>query len=248
MAREVDRLAPVAGQLYPMTAPRPAAHSPGRAASAAASAPLPPPWHAGPTTVLPVRARRTHRSPAPANDLSPQAIAGWLAAALATLVVAGVVAPGILSPAVAGPVSLPDATAAYRAPVPGPVRLLQAFVAPPQPWSSGHRGIDLAVDEGGTVLAPAAGAVTVAGRVVDRGVVTIAHPDGRRSSLEPVSASVVVGQEVGAGDPVGTLADERSHCSPVCLHWGVREGDDYVDPLALLPGGGPIVLLPEGGG
>ena len=59
---------------------------------------------------------------------------------------------------------------------------------------------------------------------------------------------IVVGQQVAAGDVVGTLSDERSHCADACLHWGVRDGLDYLDPLTLLPGGGPVVLLPDEGG
>ena len=118
-------------------------------------------------------------------------------------------------------------------------------MGPAQPWAAGHRGIDLDAEAGSPVLAPAAGTVTVAGTVVDRGVVTILHADGRRSSLEPVSPAVVVGQQVAAGDVVGTVSGERSHCAGTCLHWGVREGLDYLDPLTLLPSGGPVVLLPD---
>ncbi len=134
----------------------------------------------------------------------------------------------------------------YRTPTPFPVRVLRAFAAPPQRWAAGHRGLDLATEPGVAVLAPAAGTVAVAGTVVDRGVVTVVHADGRRSSLEPVTPSVVVGQRVAAGEAVGTLSGRGWHCADACLHWGVRQGLDYVDPLTLLPGGGPVVLLPEG--
>ena len=163
---------------------------------------------------------------------------GALAAVLTLLAAAGVVAPArAASP---GP---PPLVVRYASPAPGSLRVLRPFAAPAQPWASGHRGADLASDEGATVLAPAAGTVAVAGRVVDRGVVTIAHPDGLRSSLEPVAASVVVGQEVAAGEPVGTLEPGPWHCAAACLHWGVRVGTSYVDPVALLPGAGPVVLL-----
>jgi hypothetical protein len=38
------------------------------------------------------------------------------------------------------------------------------------------------------------------------------------------------------------------HCAPgVCLHWGVRLGATYLDPIGLLRGFGPIVLLPIDG-
>lgn len=122
--------------------------------------------------------------------------------------------------------------------------MLAVFRAPPQRWAPGHRGVDLAAQVGVSVRAPAAGVVSFSGWVVDRGVITLTHPDGLRTSLEPVEATVAVGTAVAAGDVVGVVQDASSHCRPVCLHWGVRRGDTYLDPLDLLPGGGPVVLLP----
>ncbi len=137
---------------------------------------------------------------------------------------------------------------AYRAPVAGAPRLARPYRAPAQSWSAGHRGLDLWLDVGAPVLSPAAGTVTFSGVVVDRGVVSVLHADGRRTSLEPVTAEVVVGQTVEAGARLGTLQDAAGHCGArSCLHWGLREGDRYVDPLAMLPGGGPVVLLPVDG-
>ncbi|PID54276.1 MAG: peptidase M23, partial [Micrococcales bacterium] len=66
----------------------------------------------------------------------------------------------------------------------------RAFDPPPRRWLAGHRGIDMPAAEGTPVLAPRQGTVTFAGTVVDRGVVTITHPDGLRSSLEPVQPTV----------------------------------------------------------
>ncbi|HEY0217999.1 MAG TPA: M23 family metallopeptidase [Cellulomonas sp.] len=118
---------------------------------------------------------------------------------------------------------------------------------------AGHRGVDLAAAPGSTVLAPRSGTVTFAGTVVDRPVVTIQHDDGLRTSLEPVHAGVDVGSRVVAGAPVGTLStgghatstgrDATESCAPEsCVHWGVRRGEDYLDPMALLHPG-PVVLL-----
>ncbi|MBO9569522.1 MAG: M23 family metallopeptidase [Cellulomonas iranensis] len=137
----------------------------------------------------------------------------------------------------------PAPPAAYRPPVEAPV-VVRAFAPPPRPWLPGHRGVDVAAAAGAPVLAPADGVVTFAGRVVDRGVVTVLHPDGRRSSLEPVSATVAVGQAVLAGDALGVVAGSPhgTEGGPG-VHWGVREGDVYVDPWDLLPGRGPVVLL-----
>ncbi|WP_263732545.1 M23 family metallopeptidase [Cellulomonas sp. SG140] len=133
----------------------------------------------------------------------------------------------------------------YRAPVPGTPSFAHPFRAPAQRWSAGHRGVDLWLRDGLPVLAPAAGTVTFAGTVVDRGVVSVLHADGRRSSVEPVVAAVVVGQQVGAGDVLGTLDGSGGHCAPrTCVHWGLRDGERYLDPMTMLPGGGSIVLLP----
>ena len=71
---------------------------------------------------------------------------------------------------------------------------------------------------------------------------------GRRTTYEPVVASVERGQAVAAGDVLGRLVVTDSHCFPAaCLHWGLVEGDGdartYLDPLSLV-GGGPVRLLP----
>lgn len=142
----------------------------------------------------------------------------------------------------------PEHRLQYRAPVPGTPAFARPFRAPAQRWSAGHRGLDLWLDPGAPVLAPAAGTVTFAGTVVDRGVVSVLHPDGRRTSVEPVDPGVVVGQQVEAGAVLGTLQGGGAHCPPRgCLHWGLREGDSYLDPVSVLsavPGAGPVVLLP----
>ena len=139
--------------------------------------------------------------------------------------------------------------ASYASPLDGMPDVARRFERPAQKWAAGHRGVDLRAAEGVVVRAPGAGVVTFAGSVAGRGVVTVAHPDGRRSSLEPVSASVAVGTAVVLGQPVGSLQPSGSHCAPaVCLHWGVRVGAEYEDPWGLLPGSGPVVLLSSGPG
>ena len=136
-------------------------------------------------------------------------------------------------------------TLTYAPPLDPPVTVMHAFDAPPAPWAAGHRGVDLAASDGAPVLAPAGGIVTFAGPVAGRPVVVVSHPDGRRSSLEPVIGSVPVGEPVTGGQLVGTLADIATHCAPRrCLHWGVRDGETYLDPMSLLPLHGPVVLLP----
>ncbi|MEE6280321.1 M23 family metallopeptidase [Georgenia sunbinii] len=148
------------------------------------------------------------------------------------------------------PATAPDSRgrSIYDWPTGGAVPLVRGFDGPDVPWAAGHRGVDLELDDGAPVLAAADGVVAFAGRVVDRGVVSIDHDDGVRTTYEPVEAEVVRGQHVSRGDVVGRLAG-RSHCAPTsCLHWGARLGkDDYIDPMALLRDEVVIRLLPGHG-
>ncbi len=128
------------------------------------------------------------------------------------------------------------ARTAYAAPADGAA--LRLFDPPAVPWGRGHRGVDLGAD--GPVRSPGAGVVTFAGPVAGRGVVTVTHPDGLRSSLEPVIDAPEVGTAVARGDPLGSV--QPGHCAVRCVHWGVRRGDTYVDPLSLL-GDVTVVLL-----
>lgn len=125
--------------------------------------------------------------------------------------------------------------------------VLHEFVDPGPAWGAGHRGVDLSLPASSDVLAPGAGTVTFAGVVVDRPLMVITHPDGLRSTLEPVVAGHAVGARVEAGAVVGVLAPEAStHCAPAhCLHWGVRRGEEYLDPLLLLGVVEAVVLLPR---
>lgn len=128
---------------------------------------------------------------------------------------------------------------AYRPPVAS--GLTRRFDPPAVPWGRGHRGVDLAAEPGDEVRSPGPGVVTYAGELAGRGVVTVRHPDGLRSSLEPVAVAVRVGDEVAAGTALGTLEAGGTHLG---VHWGVRDAAGYRDPLGLLPRAGPVVLLP----
>lgn len=125
--------------------------------------------------------------------------------------------------------------------------VIRPFEPPPHPYASGHRGVDLAGQPGQAVLAALPGTIGFAGSIGGKPVVTVLH-GGRRTTYEPVVASVERGQSVAAGDVLGRLALVDSHCFPAaCLHWGlvVGKGDDeqYADPLSLV-GSGPVRLLP----
>lgn len=117
-------------------------------------------------------------------------------------------------------------------PTGGPVAVIRGFDPPAVPWAAGHRGVDLALPPGSTVVAAGAGRVVYAGTLAGRGVVSIEHPSGMRTTYEPVTASVSRGNAVAAGQPIGTL--DGGHCPDGCLHLGARHGKDhYIDPLSL---------------
>ncbi|MBW0105894.1 M23 family metallopeptidase [Pseudonocardia sp. KRD-291] len=110
------------------------------------------------------------------------------------------------------------------------------FRRPTFRYGTGHRGADLVAAPGQAVLAAREGVVVFAGPVAGRGVVSVDHPDGLRTTYEPVTAAVAVGARVAAGDPLGVLGPGHAGCpDTACLHWGVRRGKvDYLDPLVLL--------------
>lgn len=146
-------------------------------------------------------------------------------------------------------------------------RVIHPFEKPAQRWGAGHRGVDLAVPENDRrVYAPAPGKVVFSGTVVNRKVLVIAHPDGRRSTFEPMDETLPVGTTVAAGEVIGTVAvtaggnSERPYrrCSTPCLYWGVRQGGTrgdgsgktakYINPMSLLGSKEPSILLPVPGG
>ncbi|OZD09233.1 peptidase [Rhodococcus sp. 06-235-1A] len=108
------------------------------------------------------------------------------------------------------------------------------FDGPEHDWLPGHRGVDLAAEEGRSVLAVADGTVVFAGTVAGKPVVSVDHPGGLRSTYEPVVASVAAGTRVRRGSVLGSVASGHDSCSSTCLHWGIRRGRDYLDPTALV--------------
>lgn len=130
-------------------------------------------------------------------------------------------------------------------PLAAPHQVVRAFEAPPDPWAAGHRGVDLAGTPGQLVTAAGPGTITFSGVIAGRGVVTVTHPGGRRTTYEPVDDRLPEGTAVSTGTPIGRLPVSGGHCAArVCLHWGLLVGPrDYRDPLSLLRSP-PIVLLP----
>ena len=173
-------------------------------------------------------------------------------------------APVPSSAHVPGTVELTASRLRYRSPTAeSRPRVVHPFEKPAQRWSAGHRGVDLAVPENDRrVYAPAPGKVVFSGTIVNRKVLVIAHPDGRRSTFEPMDEALPVGTTVAAGEVIGTVAvtagstSERPYrrCTTVCLYWGVRQGGargdgsgktaEYINPMSLLGSKEPSILLP----
>ncbi|MDH6487004.1 murein DD-endopeptidase MepM/ murein hydrolase activator NlpD [Streptomyces sp. SAI-127] len=154
--------------------------------------------------------------------------------------------PPFLTPA-ATDTSVPAIGRAW--PVGARPTVLRGWEPPATVYGRGHRGVDLAAPPGSPVRAVAPGRVSFAGRVAGRGVVSVelAGTD-LRTTYEPVTASVEKGAELAAGEVVGTVEPTGSHCTSTCVHWGLRRGEAYLDPLSLLPPWllhrGPSRLLP----
>jgi Peptidase family M23 len=121
--------------------------------------------------------------------------------------------------------------------------VIHVFDPPDVPWEAGNRGVDLLGSPAEPVRAIGAGVITFARPLAGRGVVVVNHGE-LRSTYEPVTASVQVGDLVDAGAVIGLLQTVQSHCAPLtCLHLGLRRGATYLDPLSLL-GPRPVRLKP----
>ncbi|MFF5052417.1 M23 family metallopeptidase [Micromonospora sp. NPDC000663] len=171
-----------------------------------------------------------------------------LAVHLCGLTVLVAAAPGHPPPrAVPASSAVDIAPERFRLPLDGPPAPVRRFDPPPRPWLAGHRGVDLAAPAGAVVRSAGPGTVLFAGLVAGRPVVTVGHAGGLRTTHEPVRPAVRPGQPVTAGAPLGELLPGHPGCpTEACLHWGLRRGDEYLDPLALL-GLGPVRLFPVAG-
>jgi murein DD-endopeptidase MepM/ murein hydrolase activator NlpD len=138
--------------------------------------------------------------------------------------------------------------APWLAPV-TPMAVERPFSAPAGPYAPGHRGVDLRAPAGTVVRAPAPGIVRAAGRVAGKLVVSIEHPHrilgrtGWRTTYDGVAAEVEVGDRLVAGDRIGTaIGHPAGDAHARGIHWGLRNGRTYADPLMLL--NRTIVLKP----
>jgi murein DD-endopeptidase MepM/ murein hydrolase activator NlpD len=123
---------------------------------------------------------------------------------------------------------------------------LHRFEQPLSQCSHGHRGVDLSAAVGQPVLSAGEGVVAFSGVIAGRGVISVRHPGGLRTTYGPVDERLASGAVVHRGDRIGVVSPAPGHCAPLtCLHWGAISEQTYRDPLSLLGFGRPI-LLPLG--
>jgi murein DD-endopeptidase MepM/ murein hydrolase activator NlpD len=152
--------------------------------------------------------------------------------------------PAFAADARAAPPPTRDGPAVFHWPLDPPVTVTRRFEPPPDPYKAGHRGADLLGAAGAQVRSAGPGVVAFAGMVAGRPVISVSHPGGLRTTYEPVDPSVRAGTVVAAGSPLGALRPGHPGCpAAACLHWGLRTGDTYLDPLSLLRHG-RVRLLP----
>ena len=130
-------------------------------------------------------------------------------------------------------------------PLANPPAVQRGFDPPTVAFGPGHRGIDLVAKQGETILAAASGTVAFVGSIAGKPVISIDHGEVR-TTYEPVVSTLHSGDRVALGQVIGELAS-GGHCSApkinTCLHWGLREGKKYLDPLLLIGNGGGQLRL-----
>ncbi len=124
----------------------------------------------------------------------------------------------------------------FRVPLQVPVRVTSAFGTRRSygsgPPTSYHGGVDYGAEVGTPVLAAGRGRVALAEELTVRGqAVIIDHGLGVYSGYYHLSEiAVEAEQEVERGDPIGKVGSTGLSTGPH-LHWEIRVGSVYVDPL-----------------
>jgi murein DD-endopeptidase MepM/ murein hydrolase activator NlpD len=130
----------------------------------------------------------------------------------------------------------------YAWPVRGPV--IRPYEAPSSPYGSGHRGIDIAVPFGTSIVAAQDGMVSFAGWVAGALFISVDHPDGVRTTYSWLSAvSVKKGDAVARGQVIGNTGHGHPDVSTPHLHFGARIGETYIDPMTLLEPANVVGLI-----
>ena len=136
-----------------------------------------------------------------------------------------VVALVVTSLSLVVPVGVVDADDCWRPPVDAPV--VDPFREPECRWCPGNRGLEYGNPPGARVTAVATGRVTYAGSIAGTVYVVVQHGDGLRATYGNLRSSVHdAGDLVVRGATVGRAAGR--------VHFGLRDGDRYLDPAPRL--------------
>ncbi|MBR6404305.1 MAG: peptidoglycan DD-metalloendopeptidase family protein [Eubacterium sp.] len=127
---------------------------------------------------------------------------------------------------------------AFTWPLPGCYTLTDTFgprEVPTPGASSFHHGVDIAGDEGLPIVAAADGVVSFTGYFGAGGnTVIIDHGDGMSTLYMHMSAfGISEGANVTAGTVIGYVGSTGASTGPH-LHFGIRIGGEYYDPLGYL--------------
>jgi hypothetical protein len=143
----------------------------------------------------------------------------------------------VASVALFGLAAAPAAAAAlgdgrWSPPVNGPV--VRGFDPPDTVFGPGHLGVDFAVVPGTAARAAGDGVVVFAGRVGAGLHVVVRHPGEVRTTVSFLATiAVVVGEVVHRGASLGTTGGTGPGHAAGVLHFGVRVGPTYIDPMLL---------------
>jgi murein DD-endopeptidase MepM/ murein hydrolase activator NlpD len=119
----------------------------------------------------------------------------------------------------------------WTRPVDGPV--VRPFVAPISRFGPGHRGVDFAARPGTPVRAAGPGIVVFAGTIAHERYVVILHRGNLRTSYSYLKTiNVRPGRRVREGQVIASTGGTS-------LHFGLRHGPDYEDPMTLFATGPP---------
>jgi len=118
-----------------------------------------------------------------------------------------------------------SAGSCWRPPVSAPVA--DPFREPLCRWCPGNRGIEYAASAGDPITAVSAGEVTFSGTVAGRTYVVVRHPDGKRATYGNLADRLYAqGDVIATGAVVGHAAG--------AFHFGLRDGERYVDPAPFI--------------
>jgi murein DD-endopeptidase MepM/ murein hydrolase activator NlpD len=114
----------------------------------------------------------------------------------------------------------------YLPPVDVPI--VEPFVAAPCTYcAGGHRGVEYIVPPGIHVHAAAGGTVIFDGVVVGTRYLVVLGDDGLAATYGKLAASTATtGRRIVVGDDIGVSGHR--------LYFGLRNGDDYIDPETYL--------------